>query len=111
MVARMKDAVDPFHWPEFLHSNVVFAANTIQEALDREASKDISATRCIDSYMVMRRETVGTRPCIVLMRSTRRLYLPEHVLQHPIIAEMENSVLDAVFLANVCPIKYILKCC
>ncbi|OAX32838.1 terpenoid synthase [Rhizopogon vinicolor AM-OR11-026] len=100
MVARLKEAVDPFHWPEFIQSNIDFAMNTVQEALDREASKDILATRCITSYMVMRRETVGTRPCIVLMRSTRRLYLSEHVLQHPIVAEMENTSLDMVFLAN-----------
>ena len=98
---RLKDAVDPFHWPEFVQSNVDFATNVVQEALDREASKDILATRCIASYTVMRRETVGTRPCIVLMRSTRRLYLQEHVLKHPIIAEMENYALDMVFIANV----------
>lgn len=93
--------MDPFHWPEFIQSNVEFSTNTIQEALDRESSKDIFATRCIASYMVMRRETIGTRPCIVLMRSTRRLYLQEHVLQHPIIAELENTALDMVFIANV----------
>ncbi|KAG1754774.1 isoprenoid synthase domain-containing protein [Suillus paluster] len=100
MVARLKDAVDPYHWPEFIQSNAEFAKNTIQEALDREASKDIAATRCIASYMIMRRETVGTRPCFVLIRSTRRLYLPEHVLQHPVVADMENSALDMVYLAN-----------
>jgi len=100
MVTYLKDSVDPFHWPEFIQSNVEFSTNTIQEALDRESSKDIFATRCIASYMVMRRETIGTRPCIVLMRSTRRLYLQEHVLQHPIIAELENTALDMVFIAN-----------
>ncbi|OAX35170.1 terpenoid synthase [Rhizopogon vinicolor AM-OR11-026] len=100
MVARLKDAVDPYHWPALMESNVTFSMNVIQEALDREASKDISATRCIASYMDMRRETIGTRPCIVLMRSTRRLYLPEDVLQHPILVDMENRALDMVYIAN-----------
>lgn len=102
MVTRLKDAVDPFHWPEFVQSNVDFAMSTVQEAQDREASKNILATRCIASYMVMRRDTVGTRPCIILMRSIQRLYLPGKVLQNPVVAEMENTALDMVFLANVC---------
>ncbi|KAG1750714.1 isoprenoid synthase domain-containing protein [Suillus lakei] len=100
IAARLKDAVDPYHWPEFMQSNVDFAKNTVQEALDREASKDNTAARCIASYVIMRRETIGTRPCFALMRSTRRLYLPEYVLQHPVVAEMENSALDMVFIAN-----------
>lgn len=95
MAARLKDAVDPYHWPEFIQSNAEFAKNTIQEALDREASKDITATRCIASYMIMRRET------ITLMRSTGRLYLPRHVLQHLVVAEMENNALDMVYIANL----------
>jgi len=102
IAARLKDAVDPYHWAEFIQSNAEFAKNTVQEALDREASKDIAATHCIASYAIMRRETIGTRPCFVLMRSTLRLYLPKHVLQHPVVAEMENSALDMVYIANVC---------
>ncbi|KAG1842003.1 isoprenoid synthase domain-containing protein [Suillus subalutaceus] len=100
MAARLKNAITPYHWPEFIQSNAEFAKNTVQEALDREASKDITATRCIASYMIMRKETIGTRPCFTLMRSTRRLYLPKHVLQHPVVAEMENSALDMVYIAN-----------
>jgi len=51
--------------------------------------------------MVMRRETIGTRPCLVLMRSTRRLYIPDDVLINPIIREMEDVTLDMVYIANV----------
>jgi hypothetical protein len=107
LVARLKDAVDQYHWPALVESNVKFAMHVVQEALDREASKDVSATRCISSYMVMRRETIGARPCFVLMQSTRRLYLPEHVLQHPIVAEMENCALDMVYIANVRLFRYL----
>ncbi|KAG6334768.1 hypothetical protein ID866_4320 [Astraeus odoratus] len=100
MVARMKSAIDPFHWPQFISSNVEFAKNTIREALDREASKDVHATRDIQSYMMTRRETIGTRPMFVLMRSTRRLYIPDEVLEHEVVADMENAALDAVYIAN-----------
>ncbi|KAF9234791.1 isoprenoid synthase domain-containing protein [Melanogaster broomeanus] len=98
LVPTMKAAIDPFHWPQFITSNEKFSKNTVQEALDREAHVD--KPRNIQSYMVMRRETIGTRPCFVLMRSTRRLYIPDHVLAHPIVEEMENVALDMVFIAN-----------
>lgn len=97
----MKAAVDPFHWPQFLDSNEDFSRNTIQEALDREAHWKKDTVRDIQSYMVMRRETIGTRPCLVLMRSTRRLYIPDDVLAHPIIKDMEDVALDMVFIVNV----------
>ncbi|KAH7930478.1 terpenoid synthase [Leucogyrophana mollusca] len=100
MVASLKDAVDPYHWPDFLSTNTDFAKCVIREAHDREASKDPNAPRSIDSYMIMRRETIGVRPCLVLMRSTRRLYLPDHVLKHPVIEEMVNVILDTCYLAN-----------
>ncbi|KAF8559681.1 terpenoid synthase [Imleria badia] len=100
LVPNMKAAVDPFHWPQFIDSNAIFAQNTVQEALDREAHPNKNAVRNIQSYMVMRRESIGTRPCFVLMRSTRRLYIPDDVLANPIIREMENVTLDMVFIAN-----------
>lgn len=101
MVARMKTTVDPFHWPQFISANEEFAKNTVREALDREASQDDQATRDVRSYMITRRETIGTRPCLVLMRSTRRLYIPDQVLDNEVVAEMENYALDMVYIANV----------
>lgn len=104
---RLKDGVDPYHWPALVESNVKYARKVVQEALNREASKDVSATRSIASYMVMRRENIGIRPCFVLMQSTRRLYLPEQVLQHAAVAEMENCAIDMVYISNVCLVKYL----
>lgn len=97
----MKAAVDPFHWPQFIDSNADFSKNTVQEALDREAHSDKNTVRDIQSYMVTRRETIGTRPCFVLMRSTRKLYIPDDVLVNPIIKEMEDVALDMVYIVNV----------
>ncbi|KAH7889591.1 isoprenoid synthase domain-containing protein [Phlebopus sp. FC_14] len=100
MVSRMKDAITPFHWPQFIDSNEKFSENTVREALDREAFRDVRATHNIQAYMVMRRETIGARPCFVLMRSTRGLEIPDHVLKHPVVEEMENVALDMVYIAN-----------
>ncbi|KAI6028505.1 isoprenoid synthase domain-containing protein [Pisolithus orientalis] len=100
MMTRLKSAVDPFHWPQFISTNVDFARNTVREALDREASKGLHATRDLHSYMITRRETIGTRPCLVLMRSTRRLYIPDSVLENNAVMGMENAALDMVYIAN-----------
>ncbi|KAG2156378.1 isoprenoid synthase domain-containing protein [Suillus clintonianus] len=100
MVTRMKDAVDPYHWPQFIQSCDEYAKNTAQEALDRETLKDASATRRVAAYMIMRRESIGVRPSLVVMRSIRKLYLPEHVLKHHVVAEMENTALDMVYITN-----------
>ncbi|KAI6131966.1 isoprenoid synthase domain-containing protein [Pisolithus croceorrhizus] len=100
MMARLKSAVDPFHWPQFISTNVDFARNTVREALDREASKSAHSTRDLHSYMITRRETIGTRPCFVLMRSTRRLYIPDSVLEEDAVKGMENAALDMVYIAN-----------
>ncbi|KAI6005846.1 isoprenoid synthase domain-containing protein [Pisolithus albus] len=100
MMDRLKSAVDPFHWPQFISTNVDFARNTVREALDREASKGIHSTRDLHSYMITRRETIGTRPCFVLMRSTRRLYIPDSVLEEDAVKGMENAALDMVYIAN-----------
>lgn len=101
LVPNMKAAVDSFHWPQFIDSNVEFSKNTVQEAVDRETHSDENTIRDIQSYMVTRRHTIGTRPCFVLMRSTRRLYIPDDVLINPIIKEMEDVALDMVYIVNV----------
>jgi hypothetical protein len=100
LVPNIKAAVNPFHWPQFIDSNEDFSKNTIQEALDRESHSNKDVVRDIQSYMVTRRETIGTRPCFVLMRSTRRLYIPDDILENPIIREMENVALDMVYIVN-----------
>jgi hypothetical protein len=97
----MKAAVDPFHWPQFIAANERFAKNVIREAFVRDADVNENAVNNIQSYTIMRRETIGTRPCFVLMRSTRRLYIPDDVLAHPLMEEMEDVAIDMVSIANV----------
>ncbi|KIJ69093.1 hypothetical protein HYDPIDRAFT_79567 [Hydnomerulius pinastri MD-312] len=98
LIPNMKAIIDPFHWPQFIDANENFSRNTVREALEREI--DVNTARDVQSYMVMRRETIGTRPCFVLMRSTRHLYIPNRVLAHPVVEEMENLMLDMVYIAN-----------
>ena len=97
----MKAAVDPFHWPQFIDSSVDYANSTIQEALDRESHSDESIVCDIQQYIVMRRETIGMRPCLVLMRSMRRLYISDDVMANPIIKGMEDFAVDMISIVNV----------
>ncbi|EIW77648.1 terpenoid synthase [Coniophora puteana RWD-64-598 SS2] len=96
----LKSAINPFHWPQVLESNVAFARCVIKEAEDRELFEDKDAIRTVEAYMEYRRETIGTRPCFVLMRATRKLYLNDETLRDEVVADMENYALDAVFIAN-----------
>ncbi|EGO21839.1 putative terpene cyclase [Serpula lacrymans var. lacrymans S7.9] len=97
---RLNDAVSPFHRPQFIDTNADFAKNVIQEAIDRESAADVDHTRSVDAYMIIRRHTIGVKPCLVLMRSTRHLYIPDHVLKHPILEEIEDAILDTIYIAN-----------
>jgi len=97
---RLKDAVLPFHRPQFIDTNADFAKNVIQEAIDRENAADVDHTRSVDEYMITRRHTIGVKPCLVLLRSTRHLYIPDNILKHPILEEIENAALDTIYIAN-----------
>ncbi|KAF8843483.1 terpenoid synthase [Paxillus ammoniavirescens] len=100
LVPAMKAVVDPFHWPQFITANELYAENIAREALVSEAHPNKHAASDVQSYMDMRRETIGTRPFFVLVRSIRRLYIPAHVLAHPLVEEMENVALEMIVIAN-----------
>ncbi|KIK78251.1 hypothetical protein PAXRUDRAFT_834646 [Paxillus rubicundulus Ve08.2h10] len=96
----VKPAVNAFHWPQFITANQRFAENIVREARVREAHLKEDAASNVHSYMNMRRETVGIRPFYVLIRSVRHLYIPDHVLVHPLIQEMENLSSNMIIITN-----------
>ncbi|KIJ16522.1 hypothetical protein PAXINDRAFT_176239 [Paxillus involutus ATCC 200175] len=100
LVPVIKAVVDPFHWPQFIAANELYAESIAREALAREAHPNKDAASNCQSYTDMRRETIGTRPFFVLMRSIRGLYIPDHVLAHPLVEEMENIALEMIVIAN-----------
>ncbi|KAG9317937.1 isoprenoid synthase domain-containing protein [Chiua virens] len=100
LVPSMKAVVGPYHWQRFVDECKSYAMSMIQEALDREEHTAKEVARGIQSYALTRRESCAVRPCLTLMRSTRGLSLPDDVLDHPVIQEMEVSVLDMFWTVN-----------
>lgn len=73
----------------------------VQETHDRKAYLNKNTTLDIQSYIIKRRLTLGTRPLFILIQSTRALYIPDDLLANPVVQEMENATTDMVFIANV----------
>lgn len=97
----MVSKIDPVYKPYFLASNKLLTEGVVQEALDRERSADARPVT-LDAYVITRRSSIGLRPFIDLARWTWGLDLPDEVLSHPVIAQMEEATIDLVALANVC---------
>ena len=62
----------------------------------------MSSKNCIrtdDEYIAVRRDTSGVRPCFASIESN--LSLPQEVVDHPVLKEMETLGVDMILLFNV----------
>jgi len=66
-----------------------------QEAHDRADRK----IRCIEDYMILRRDTCGARPTLALIEFG--LDLPEEVTSHPVMVSLLNCAVDLIICVNV----------
>lgn len=73
-----------------------FTAYT-QAVIDEAADRDTNARRQLDDYFALRRDTLGFRPLYALMV----LELPDEVVHHPAMIEMEICVIDMLIIDNV----------
>ncbi|KAJ3876021.1 isoprenoid synthase domain-containing protein [Lentinula edodes] len=80
----------------FITTMSLFLTSVDQQAQDR-AMGHIPE---IEEYIKHRRETSGCRTCFVLIEYANNLCIPDEVLRHPIISEMENAANDVVSFAN-----------
>ncbi|KAF4625249.1 hypothetical protein G7Y89_g12922 [Cudoniella acicularis] len=74
-------------WEEYLQG-------TAQQAEDRCRSH----IRDIASYMEVRRQTIGARPSFNILEMD--MDLPDEVIEHPIIRELELLAIDLTIIAN-----------
>lgn len=77
-------------WEEYLHG-------TAQQAEDRGTAY----IRDIASYLEVRRQTIGARPSFNILEMD--MDLPDEVIEHPTIKEMELLAIDLTIIANVSP--------
>lgn len=67
----------------------------VQQAQDRKRA----LIRGIADYFSIRRQTIGTKPCFVLLQLD--MNLPDEVLQHPTLVQLETFATDMIILGNV----------
>ena len=81
----------------FVHTmDLFFKAVTIQ-ARDRAAG----IIPDLEDYIVVRRDTSGCKPCWALIEYANGLDLPDEVMEHPIIRNLDEATNDLVTWSNV----------
>ena len=56
----------------------------------------------LESYVHMRRDTSGCKPCFALIEYAAGIDLPDQIIDHPTIRALEEATNDLVTWSNVC---------
>ncbi|KAF9000780.1 terpenoid synthase [Hymenopellis radicata] len=96
LISVIMPQIDSKYKAAFIASNQLLADGVVQEALDRESADPIT----LEAYVQTRRSSVGLWPFLDLARWTFDIDLPEAILKHPILREMEEATVDLVALSN-----------
>lgn len=87
----------PGRTKRFIEAMVLFFHAVRQQALDR-THDDIPD---LESYVALRRDTSGCKPCFALIEFAGGFDLPDAVAQHPSIQALEEATNDLVTWSNV----------
>lgn len=68
--------------------------SVVQQAKDR----DSSLIRDVESYFLVRRDTIGAKPSFTVCEL--HMNLPDEVIAHPIIAKLSSLCIDALIIGN-----------
>jgi len=79
----------------FLESYDAFMTSLVDECADRDSN---TIRRSIDDYLSLRRSTGGIKPSFDLLLLP--LEIPEDLLEHAVIKELETIALDMIVVAN-----------
>ena len=66
----------------------------VQEAIDRNENY----VRDIDSYFVVRRDTIGAKPSFAICELY--LNLPDSLMAHPVIEKLTELCIDLIIIGN-----------
>ncbi|KZV89536.1 terpenoid synthase [Exidia glandulosa HHB12029] len=78
----------------FIESFENYTDAVVTQARDRECA----FVRDVADYFAVRRHTIGTQPCFVLLQLD--LNLPDEVAYHPAIVKLETFATDMIILGN-----------
>jgi hypothetical protein len=81
----------------FIQNMDLFFQSVISQTRDRAQG----VIPDLESYIIVRRDNSGCKPCFQLAEFAAGIDLPEEVLQHPIIQSLEEATNDLVTWSNV----------
>jgi hypothetical protein len=83
----------------FIDTFDIYTESVVQQAEDR----DNHVFRGVDSYMQVRRDTIGAKPSFALLEHD--MELPDEVFNHPLMYDLRMWCIDMLCLGNVrgCP--------
>ncbi|KAF8636914.1 hypothetical protein AX17_003165 [Amanita inopinata Kibby_2008] len=80
----------------FLETLEFFFQSVTQQAADRASG----AIPDLESYIALRRDTSGCKPCWVLIEYANNLHIPDEVMDHPVIRSLGEAANDLVTWSN-----------
>ena len=81
----------------FIQTFDLFFEAVTQQAKDRKHG----SVQELDSYIALRRNTSGCKPCFALVEYAYGLNIPEDVMEHPLLEDMGEAANDIVTWSNV----------
>jgi hypothetical protein len=84
----------------FIETFDFFFQAVTQQALDREDG----VIPDLESYIALRRDTSGCKPCWALIEYANNLDIPDEVMEHPVIRSLGEAANDLVTWSNVCAV-------
>ncbi|EIW83595.1 terpene synthase [Coniophora puteana RWD-64-598 SS2] len=94
--SRFRQDGGPGCTERFIHTMDLFFIAVAQQAGDRANG----ITPDLESYITVRRDTSGCKPCFALIEYAAGIDLPDHVIYHPTLAAMEEATNDLVTWSN-----------
>jgi hypothetical protein len=81
----------------FIETMEFFFQAVHQQALDRRSGEIPD----LESYIALRRDTSGCKPCWALIEYANGLYIPDDVMEHPSLVALGEAANDLVTWSNV----------
>lgn len=81
----------------FISTFELFFRAVAQQARDRKAGDIMD----LESYMVLRRDTSGCKPCWALIEFANGLDIPDEVMEHELVKTLDEATNDLVSWSNV----------
>ena len=93
----MIEDAGPGCYGRFIHTMELFFIAVSQQAVDRANG----VVPDLESYIIIRADTSGCKPCFALHEYAAGIDLPEEIAQHPIIKALEEACNALVTWSNV----------